>query len=390
MTTYGLTSTGFVSKPLLTAQTEIIDALKTVFGTSIDTSAQSVFGQLAGIMAERESDIWDALQELDASFDPDSATGDALDALCALTGITRLAATHSTVDLYMSGDNGTVIPAGSQVSQSTTGVKWETLAAGTISAGSCTIAAQAVETGPLVAAIDSIDTIETPVSGWTSVTNTAEATAGRDAETDADLRARRETELHRASNAAVEAIKTALLDVDGVTAAVVFENVTDVTDGDGLLPHSIKCVVDGTATSANIAHAIFDAKAAGIATNGTTTTTVTDSMGVTHAIKHTAASEIDIWISIAITYDADHWPSTGLTDVRADVLAYGDTLEMGKNVVAAAISAQVFATEGVLDATVLIGTSNPPVASTTIPIAITERAVFDTARLAITAVAGTP
>ena len=389
--TYGLTSVGWVSKPLLTIQTDLQEAFKAAFGASIDVSPASIFGQLAGIFAERLSELWDGCEAVYSAFNPDAATGEALDGVSAITGTIREGATHSTVTLTLTGTAATVIPAGSQASVTGTGVKFETLADATIGGGgTITVAAQSVDTGPLVGLTGTITVIETPVSGWTAVTNAADAVPGQAVETDPALRIRRETELHTAANAALEAIRTKVLAVSGVTGCAVFENVGMTTDIDGIPAKSIWTVVSGTATAAAVRAGIFAAVGAGIDTYGTTSGTVIDSEGISHTVKYSAASEIPIHIIMAVTYDADSFPSDGATQIRDVVLAYGETLAMGKDVVARAISAKAFAIPGVLDCITHIDTAPGPTSEASIAIALAQIATFNSSHLTVNVSAGTP
>ncbi len=393
MTTYGLLSTGFSPKTYAVIKAELESSFQSVFGASIDLGAQGPFGQLIGIIAEREAEVWDAAQEVYASFDPDEATGDALNALAALTGTLREAATNSTVTATITGTAGTTVPAGTEFSVAVTGVKFETLADATFVGTFTTMSVdcQAVDTGPLVALAGTLTTIETPVDGLTSVTNALDADLGSDEETDAELRLRRETELRNPSNAALEAIRTKVLDVDGVDECVVFENTSMVTDSDNIPPKAINVVVDpGTATSADIAEAIFESVAAGIETYGTDqSVSVTDSQGIVHTIEYDEATEIPCYVSATITYDADTWPIDGSTQALNAILAYEDTLVMGLDLVGRRCGAGIFAISGVLDCVVLVGSSNPPIA-TSVTVGLRELATLDSSRITITASSGTP
>jgi len=78
--------------------------------------------------------------------------------------------------------------------------------------------------GQIVAPVYTIDTIETPVSGWQEVTNLAAVTPGRALETDAELRSRMIDSVY-SGNSTPDAIRTKVLnDVPGVTDVVVIEN----------------------------------------------------------------------------------------------------------------------------------------------------------------------
>lgn len=397
MTTYGLLSTGFSPKTYTIIKAEIEAAFQAVFGNSINLDPQSVFGQIIGIMAERESELWDIEQDIYNNFNPDSATGSALDALAALTGSIREQATHSTVTATLGVDAGTTVPAGSTFSLISTGVQFVTLAAATAVGTFVTVgvACQAVLTGPLVALATGTAgwQIDSPVAGWNTVMTALDADPGADVETDPELRVRREIELRSAANAALEAIRTAVLDAGGgskVTECVVFENVSMVVDADGIPAKAVEVVVDqGTATDAEIEEAIFESVAAGIEAHGDNTGTVVDSQGISHTIGWSEATEVDCYVTATVTYDADHFPVDGAAQVLAAILAYGDGLVMGYDVIANAVGAPIFSIAGVLNCVVLVGSVNPPV-STSVPITIRQLGVFDSTRTTVTLVAGTP
>ena len=110
---FGLTDEGFVGKTISDIDEEIDEALKAVFGTQINTLPQSIFGQLKGIFAERESLIWELAEAIYLSQYPDSAEGTSLDNVGAITASTRLPALKSTIDgQALFGIASTVVPLG--------------------------------------------------------------------------------------------------------------------------------------------------------------------------------------------------------------------------------------------------------------------------------------
>lgn len=452
MPDYGLTSTGFVPKTLAVIREEINERLRSAFGTSIDLSDGTIEGQIVGILSERESLLWELLEEVNSSQDPDAATGTGLDALCALTGTVRKLAEESTVTLTLTGDDTTEVPSGSRASTASTEVEFETLADATLvalaawasatayvvgdrvtnggnayecvdagtSAGSggpvgtdptdmggeidntvnwrflgvgeaaVDVEAQATETGALVALAGDLTEIETPVSGWDGVVNILDADLGNDGEPDEDLRVRRELELAAAGAATPAAIRSAILALDEVTSATVFTNNTDATDGDGMPPHSVEVLVRG-GDDQDIFDTLFDQVAAGIKTHGTEEGTVEDDEGTEHTIKFSRPDEIEIYVDVEVTIDEDLYPEDGDDQIKAAIIAYGDAQKCGKNAVATALIAQVFSVTGVLDVTVLhIGTAADPSASTTIAISLRELATYDTSRITIVTTPGTP
>lgn len=110
---FGLSAEGFEKKRLADIKAEIEASLITVFGPYINLTSQSVFGQLVGIMAEREASIWELAEDVYNSQYPDTAEGAALDNVVAITGITRRAATNSRVfGQLLFGTVATLVPAG--------------------------------------------------------------------------------------------------------------------------------------------------------------------------------------------------------------------------------------------------------------------------------------
>lgn len=110
---YGVTSTGFIPKTLAVIKEEIEKDFQSAFGDDIDLDSESPFGQIIGILAEREQLLWEAMEDTYNSQYPDTATGNSLDNVCALLGISRLPARKSTSQLLCFGTPGTNIPIGS-------------------------------------------------------------------------------------------------------------------------------------------------------------------------------------------------------------------------------------------------------------------------------------
>lgn len=79
--------------------------------------------------------------------------------------------------------------------------------------------------GPIVAPVNTLTEILTPISGWISINNPKAGLTGRLIETDAELRIRRNNSLRLLGAGTVESIRARLLQqVPGVTSAFVFEN----------------------------------------------------------------------------------------------------------------------------------------------------------------------
>lgn len=171
MTDYGVTSTGFVKKPLSVIREEIKTDLRNTISTELDLLDTSLLGQIEGIFSDKLREMWDVCEAVYRAMYPDSASGEALDQVSSITGIVRLPATKSTVTLRLWLDDGTTVPAGSIVSVGSTGSRFVTLTAASNATGAtATIAveAESEEYGPIVGYAESIDTIQTAVAGWSA------------------------------------------------------------------------------------------------------------------------------------------------------------------------------------------------------------------------------
>lgn len=134
----------------------------------------------------------------------------------------------------------------------------------------------AIETGELAAAPLEIDTIVTPVSGWLAISNPAAASVGSDIETDDALRLRRQGALAVSGSASILAIRSNLLELTYLTAAVVIENdtlTTTVVGGKTLPPKSFAAIVTPstltTEQQQEVAQTIYETAPAGIEIVGT-------------------------------------------------------------------------------------------------------------------------
>lgn len=171
MSNFGLLPQGFVLKTVQDLLDQIEQEQRQAFGPAIDTTADSVLGQLNGVVAGQLSQLWEVAQALSAAVNPDFASGAALDAVAAISGAVRLPATSSRVSLDLLLDDATSLPAGRIVSVGANGPQYETQAVAANSSGQrahVSVEASAVETGPIPGNEGSIDNIVTPAGGWSA------------------------------------------------------------------------------------------------------------------------------------------------------------------------------------------------------------------------------
>lgn len=245
-----------------------------------------------------------------------------------------------------------------------------------------TVSLTAVADGPTIANAGTLTVIVTPVSGLDAVLNTQDALVGQDVESDNAYRARMATQLQVAGAGTVEAIRARLREIQGVTAALVFENISDIPDLAGRPGRSFECVVQG-GDIATIAETIWLAKPAGIPTFGNTFFDIIDSQGQTHRIYFSRPTAIPVYIIANLTID-DTYPSNGDTTVAQALVNYGNSLGIGAElIVVPKLVASIALIQGIQDAVLLVGTSPGP----TLPDNITPPAFgileFDTGRVQV-------
>jgi len=102
-------------------------------GEVVDTGDNTTIGRLIGVSAPSIADLWEALQQVDSAFDPEKATGLALDKLVKLGGLTRQQEERATAQAILTGDGSVVIPYNSAVRGTGTNLLWRTRSPVTLS-----------------------------------------------------------------------------------------------------------------------------------------------------------------------------------------------------------------------------------------------------------------
>lgn len=389
MSEFGISPEGFKRKRLDQLLEELNDEVKSVFGDNFNVSPESPDGQVNGIVSESNANLWEIAEESYNAFNPSAATGVTLSNLVQLNGITRLPATSSRAQLTLTGTAGTTIPAGSLVSTSDTGDQFSTELAVTLDgAGNGSVFASAVNTGPIIALAGTLTEIDTPITGWSTVTNSADALVGTDEETDVELRARREQSVARDAQAIIDAIFAGVANVPGVTQTVVLENDTDVVDSNGLPPHSFQVIVVG-GVDEDIGDIIWLKKPAGILSFGSTTVQIIDSQGIPHDISFSRPTTVDIYVEVTLNTFAEY-PANGDDLIKQAIVDYanGDLIagrgfSLADDVVYTRLYTPINSVQGHEITDLRIGTSPSPTGTSNIPIGPTEISNFLTVNITV-------
>jgi uncharacterized phage protein gp47/JayE len=239
--------------------------------------------------------------------------------------------------------------------------------------------------GALSPNLGSVTQIVTSYAGWNSVENNVAAVVGRDAETDISLRQRWGASVYDRASAMVEAIRAALIQTDGVTFAIVYENDTDTTDADGRPPHSIEAVVAG-GNPQDIGATIWRTHAGGITTYGSQAVTVTDSQGITHIMRFNRPTEVPIYLQITVTANPEKELSgAAITLIQSAIVAQGAGLTVGQDVILQSFYGTVYAaTSGAVGYMEIKGSTDGETWSTdNIEIDARSLATFDAANVTV-------
>ena len=462
----GLNETGFVTKRLQEIIADYNTRAKDIFqdlvppGEELNTGPNSVLGRWIGLISPADADIWEALLEVYSAFDPNTATGVALDNIVMYAGLTRKPATASTATVIVTGNASMLIPDGMIVSSPTTGKRW--LIASPIQFGTQNVSGVGVnvtqvqnsaqykityvalngnttevvvtsgasatntsimeafvtqitsnhadlkayiedgvlyvmkadpfqvatfstsnnlgitkvtkmgnvkceETGPVAQNVNTITNIVTPILGWDSVYNPTIATVGRHKETDEELRERfRNSKFEKASNI-IESLYSALIGIPEVTQLRIYENDGDVTDENGLPPHSFMPIIVG-GVSSTIAQTIWENKPVGILSYGNTQVNILDSQGIGHLISFERPAPVEIYIKLELVVDSG-FPSDGATRIKQALIDYfAANYTIGEDIIYSRLYSPINSVPGHFVDSLTIGTAEDTTATTNIAI----------------------
>lgn len=481
---FGLTANGFVPKRFEDVVTSLQTKAQVEFGPDINITPDGVVGQFLLTLAPEFTSLWELGEAVYNGFNAPAAEGQQLDDLCALNGITRLAAAPSRVPVEFTGNIGTVISTSMIVSRTSTGDQFQVAEAVTLDDVNCTefvvdvstvanttpytmtINGEAVSytsdasategeiTAGLKANFDTIseltsiatctdngdgtvtvslnanqlygstrltvtvsadltitkvtnstsaectvdgrvycpagwiDTIETPIAGLDSIRNRVDAVVGREAETDTELRTRRLVSLKTPAAGTRDALLSAVLNLDGVSAAYLYENVETTTDSDGRPGNTFEMVVDG-GDDQEIADTIWAKKPAGIGTTNrgsASGVSVIDSNGDTHLIYFSRPATITMYVRVEYSlFDEEVFPTDGQARIADAVVAYGESLGLGKDIIPKRFFGPIYnAVDGLNDLTVGISTDGVTYTNSKFSIDPFERPSFALARVVVT------
>lgn len=271
-------------------QNELVDNLtqsfQEIYGEDINVDSNSPDGQVINIFAQSLEDFYELLSQVYASFDPDQAIGNVLDQRCAINGIQRKGGTYTYVTIDVETDRALTLEGIDQVApeqaytvSDSEGNLFVLSATSSINVGTSALVFRALNVGSVEVLPNTITTPVTIILGVVSVNNPSGAIEkGLNEETDAELRERRKQSLTIANQGYTDGLLAALLNIEDVTNANVYQNRTSTTDADGIPAHSVWVVVRG-GTDQEIGEVMDYKVAGGVGMKGSTSVNVLQADG---------------------------------------------------------------------------------------------------------------
>lgn len=113
-----VTATGWNGRTQNEIDQDLETGYKAIFGNDIDLDADSGFGQQIGVFSKQLVQPWNAMSEIYSIFNPNNATGNALDFISSINDVTRLPATSTLAsNVLLEGTEGTLVVAGKKAKQ---------------------------------------------------------------------------------------------------------------------------------------------------------------------------------------------------------------------------------------------------------------------------------
>lgn len=312
-----------------------INRAKTLFGDTIDTSELTALGKYIRINVADLDTLYQTLEGVYYARFPNTASGVSLDRLCPFAGITRNAATYARHQVTLTGTAGATIEAGFEVSNENQSAVFHLIDDyvigdnGTVTAYvDCN---EAGTVGNITSA--SINTIVNPSADVESVSGVTLTSAGKNRESDTLLRTRFSQAVSGIGSGTMEAIKGAIMGVNGVDGCTIKENDTDSTI-DGIPPHSFECFVlsnDLSVTHSLIGQAIFEKKPLGIKAFGEISVEVADKNGNIHTVSFTKTIRKELYIEISLITN-DSFPDNGEDIIKTNLVNFLATFTNGATV----------------------------------------------------------
>lgn len=250
-----LTGGGIQAATFSQIRASLINKYKEIYGQDIDLSTGNADGEYVNELALLINNILRTIESIYGNLDVNSASGSFLDALCALSNITRKLATRSVASLTLQNlTNSTVVFNITETSFSDqAGNVWNCVDLTPENPNDNSVSIPANGTTTVTAESNDFGQISAP-AGWINqmvgypdivVTQPNDAIEGQPQESDSELRMRRNRYVSPIGQTVLESLNAALLQIAGVRDVKVY-NATEARtafDGTSITAHSIYAII---------------------------------------------------------------------------------------------------------------------------------------------------
>lgn len=301
--------TGLTTMTQAELVTYYTNQFRSIFGNEINLDSSSPDGQIMMIFIQSVLDLEDLMTQIYNMMDPDNAVGVILDQRVAINGIQRQAGTFTVTNVTLVLSQALTLFGLDQNTnpvytvQDNAGNQWQ-LQTTTVYASSGTYVAtfQSAIPGAILTVPNTITVPVSIVLGVTSINNpTTYSTLGLNEESDAALKVRRQQSVALSSQGYLSGLLAALMNINGMSSVFVYENDTGTTDADGIPSHSIWVITSGTASSSDIANAIYTKRNAGCGMKGSQVFTIVQADGTNFVIKWDTVTSEAVFIKFTAT-----------------------------------------------------------------------------------------
>ena len=315
---------------------QLIEEMKQIFGQDIYIENDSADYQMISILAKKIFDSYSMGMLAYNNRTPNTAIGTGLDNNVAFADIQRKSSTYSSVQLMITGANGTSLKGCYALDENDN--RWNIPDTVIPETGMITVDAICSVSGNISALPNTVNKIGTPLFGWYSVNNNNAATPGTDVETDAELRGRFSLAIRSPSLTVFESLSAAISALEGVSRISGFENDTSAESTGteppnipaGLPPHSVTFIVEGGEDD-QVAKAIYSKKTPGCYTNGTTAVQIVSEMGNIITIRFYRPTYVEVFAQIKVT-KLPYWNDRYSDEIKNAIYDYIKGLEISDNV----------------------------------------------------------
>lgn len=315
---------------------QLIEEMKQIFGQDIYIENDSADYQMISILAKKIFDSYSMGMLAYNNRTPNTAIGTGLDNNVAFADIQRKSSTYSSVQLTITGANGTSLKGCYALDENDN--RWNIPDTVIPETGMITVDAICSVSGNISALPNTVNKIGTPLFGWYSANNNNAATPGTDVETDAELRGRFSLAIRSPSLTVFESLSAAISALEGVSRISGFENDTSAESTGteppnipaGLPPHSVTFIVEGGEDD-QVAKAIYSKKTPGCYTNGTTAVQIVSEMGNIITIRFYRPTYVEVFVQIKVT-KLPYWNDRYSDEIKNAIYDYIKGLEISDNV----------------------------------------------------------